>query len=44
MAVNELRKAAVLLASSVFLGVLEPLSEHNQQREKALLAQSATLN
>ena len=35
--------AAVLLASSVFLGVLEPLSEHNQQREKALLAQSANL-
>ncbi len=34
---------AVLLASSVFLGVLEPLNEHNQQREKALLAQRANL-
>lgn len=35
--------AAVMFASSIFLGVLEPLGEHNLQREKALLAQSANL-
>ncbi|MSQ67901.1 MAG: type II secretion system protein M [Gammaproteobacteria bacterium] len=33
----------VMLASLIFLGLLEPLAEHNQQQEKALRAQNANL-